>query len=224
MQKTWTHSRDRELTRLQLRLNTLIRKIDAWYNVLQLYIPATFKLRQDALSEKTIPSYELPLWLPSDVGRKAPVDRRLVEIEYKLRTAQASEALVSLRRHLQRRVTVWDLKKRWARGQGANTRALNLISSVEDRISAAKEEYRRARRALLVVGSILGIKGLEKSFLPLLDGDVKSLSRPELDKVSAGQTTTVLSWIWRHSSVSEDNHTEFEAESRFYGALVIHQG
>lgn len=213
MKKTWSHSRDRELTRLQLRSNTLTRKLEAWYTVLQLYIPATFKLRQDAIGEKSVAAYDLPLWLPSEIGNKAPIERRLVDIEYKLRSAQASEALVNLRRQLQRRVTVWDLKRRWVRGQGANTRALNLIGSIEERISVAKEEYRRARRALLVVGGLLGIRNLEKSFLPLLDGDVKSLSRPELNKVSAGQTTQVLSWIWRHSSVSEDKHSEFEAES-----------
>lgn len=214
MHKTWTHSRDRELTRLQLRSNSLTRKLEAWYAVLQLYIPATFKLRQESISEKSTPPYDLPLWLPSEIGKKAPVEKRLVDIEYKLRSAQALESLVNLRRQLQRRVTVWDLKRRWVRGQGANTRALNLLASIEERISVAKEEYRRARRALISLGGVLGIKNVEKTFLPLLDGDVKSLSRPELDKVSAGQTTQVLSWIWRHSSVAEDNHSTFEAESK----------
>lgn len=210
---TWSHSRDRELTRLQLRSNTLVRKIEAWYTVLQLYIPSTFKLRQDAVGEKTTPPQDLSLWLPSDIGKKAPVDKRLVEIEYKLRSAQASEALVNLRRQLQRRVTVYDLKRRWVRGQGANTRALNLLGSIEDRITAAKQEYRRARVALLTLSGMLGVKDVERNFLPLLDSDVKALSRPDLEKVSAGQTTTVLSWIWRHSSVADDNHTVFEAES-----------
>lgn len=214
LQKTWTHSRDRELTRLQLRSNALVRKVEAWYTVLQLYIPATFKLRQDAVSEKTIQPYDLPLWLPSGIGTKAPMDRRLVEIEYKLRTAQVSESLVNLRRQLQRRVTAWDAKRRWVRGQGANTRANNLISTIEDRISADKEEYRRARRALLSLAEILGVKDVEKNFRPLLDADVQSLTRPELEQVSSGQTTRVLSWIWRHSSVAEDDHSAFQAESK----------
>lgn len=213
MQRTWTHSQDRELTRVQLRSNTLVRKINAWYTVLQLYIPATFKLRQDAITEKNIPPYELSLWLPSEIGKKAPVEKRLVEIEYKLRSAQASEALVTLRRQLQRRVTVYDLKKRWVRGQGANTRALNLISSIEAHISGAKDEYRRARRALLSVGSILGVSGLERSVPPLLDGDVKALSAHDLERASSGQTREVVSWIWRHSSVVDDQQSVFEAES-----------
>lgn len=224
MQKTWSHSRDRELTRLQLRSNTLTRKLEAWYTLLQLYIPATFKLREDAIGEKSIQPYNLCLWLPSDIGVKAPVDRRLVDIEYKLRTAQASEALVTLRRQLQRRVTVWDLKKRWVRGQGANTRALNLIGAVEEHISVAKEEYRRSRRALLSVAGVLGIKDAEKNFPPLLDGDIKALSRPELEKVSAGQTTEVLSWIWRHSSVVDDDHTAFQAESKRLVSICYFRG
>lgn len=216
MQRTWTHSRDRELTRLQLRSNALVRKVESWYAVLQLYIPSTFTLRQEAISEKTVAPYDLSLWLPSAIGNRAPVERRLVDIEYKLRSAQASEALVNLRRHLQRRVTVYDARKRWVRGQGANTRALNLLESVEERITTSKEEYRRSRRALLNLGGMLGIKGLERSFPPLLDGDVKALSRPQLESASAGQTTAVLSWIWRHSSVTDDDHSAFEAESMWW--------
>lgn len=213
MQRKWTHSRDRELTRLQLRSNALVRKIESWYTILQLYIPATFTLRQEAVGEKTVAPYELSLWLPSGIGKRAPVEQRLVDIEFKLRSAQASEALVNLRRHLQRRVTVYDARKRWVRGQGANTRALNLLESVEERITASKDEYRRARRALLNLGGMLGARGLDRSFPPLLDSDVKALSRPQLDSASAGQTTAILSWIWRHSSVTEDDHSAFEAES-----------
>ncbi|KAF5340022.1 hypothetical protein D9611_012449 [Ephemerocybe angulata] len=74
MKQTWTHSRDRELTRVQLRSNALIRRIEAWYQILQLYIPATILLRQKATGPKTIAPYDLQLWLPSEIGTKAPID------------------------------------------------------------------------------------------------------------------------------------------------------
>ncbi|KAF6751956.1 hypothetical protein DFP72DRAFT_1070661 [Ephemerocybe angulata] len=228
MKKTWTHSRDRELTRIQLRSNALVRRIDAWYQVLQLYIPASILLRQKATGPKTVPPYELALWLPSQIGMQAPIDQRLIGIEYQLREAQAQEALTTLRRCLQRRVTVYDLKKRWLRGQGANTKALNLLGNIEAQIAAAKDEYRDARVALLSLGKMMGKVGLESFYLPLEDADVRAMAAPALDpnekepvtskqkqkeKRKTRETTRTISWIWRHASAAEDNHTEYEAET-----------
>ncbi|KAF5332217.1 hypothetical protein D9611_008019 [Ephemerocybe angulata] len=210
MKQTWTHSRDRELTR-----------------VLQLYIPSTILLRKSATGPKTVAPYELQLWLPSQIGNKAPVDDRLIEIEYKLRAAQAQEALTTLRRCLQRRVTVYDLKKRWLRGQAPNTKALNLLGQIESQISTAKEEYRQSRRSLLTLGGMLGKVGLEDFYLPLEDSDVRAMATPDLEeraeetmtskqkekeKRRTYETQRSISWIWRHASASEDNHTEYEAE------------
>ncbi|KAF6749650.1 hypothetical protein DFP72DRAFT_818655, partial [Ephemerocybe angulata] len=155
MKQTWTHSRDRELTRIQLRSNALVRRIESWYQVLQLYIPTTVLLRNKATGPKSVAPYDLQLWLPSQIGRQAPVDSRLIEIEYALREAQAQEALTTLRRCLQRRVTVYDLKKRWLRGQAPNTKALNLLGNIEGQIATARDEYRQARVALLALGDFL---------------------------------------------------------------------
>ncbi|KAF6753731.1 hypothetical protein DFP72DRAFT_813809 [Ephemerocybe angulata] len=211
MKQTWTHSRDRELTRVQLRSNALIRRIDAWYQVLQLYIPATILLRQKATGPKTIAPYDLQLWLPSGIGNMAPIDTRLIEIEYKLREAQAQESLTTLRRCLQRRVTVYDLKKRWIRGQAPNTKALNLLAQIESQISTAKEEYRQSRRSLLTLGGMLGKVGLEEFYLPLEDSDIRAMSAPD-EKRRTHETQRTVSWIWRHASAATDNHSEYEAE------------
>jgi hypothetical protein len=97
MKQTWDHSRDRELTKVQLKSNTIVKKVDAWYHVLQLYIPSTMLLReQHAESSGNVKTYDLPLWLPSQVGRQAPVPRTLVEIEFKLRQAQVQDALLTI--------------------------------------------------------------------------------------------------------------------------------
>ncbi|KAF6758079.1 hypothetical protein DFP72DRAFT_989163 [Ephemerocybe angulata] len=227
MKQTWTHSRDRELTRVQLRSNALIRRIEAWYQILQLYIPATILLRQKATGPKTIAPYDLQLWLPSEIGTKAPIDTRLIEIEYQLRVAQAQEALTTLRRCLQRRVTVYDLKKRWLRGQAPNTKALNLLAQIEGQISTAKGEYRQARLSLLTLGAMLGKVGLEEFYRPLEDSDIRAMSAPDVNeraeetmtakqkekaKRRTHETQRTVSWIWRHASATEDNHTEYEAE------------
>ncbi|KAF6742964.1 hypothetical protein DFP72DRAFT_1178678 [Ephemerocybe angulata] len=216
-----------ELTRIQLRSNALIRKIDAWYQILQLYIPSTILLRQKATGPTTVPPYDLLIWLPSQIGRQAAVDARLTEIEFQLRTAQAQEALTNLRRCLQRRITVYDLKNRWLRGQSPNTKALNLLGNIESQITTARDEYRQARVAILSLADMMGKVGLEAFYRPLEDNDVRAMASPVLDrepetmtlkqlekaKRSTGETGRTVSWIWRHASASEDNHTEYEAEA-----------
>ena len=94
--KVWNHSQDRELTRIQLRSNVLTRKIETWYRLLQLYIPSTVMLRERHSGKKSIPPYDVPLWLPSGIGKLAPMDPRLADIESRLRDAQAHEALGTL--------------------------------------------------------------------------------------------------------------------------------
>ncbi|KAF6747217.1 hypothetical protein DFP72DRAFT_821963, partial [Ephemerocybe angulata] len=159
--------------------------------------------------------------------RQAAVDARLTEIEFQLRTAQAQEALTNLRRCLQRRITVYDLKNRWLRGQSPNTKALNLLGNIESQITTARDEYRQARVAILSLADMMGKVGLEAFYRPLEDNDVRAMASPVLDrepetmtlkqlekaKRSTGETGRTVSWIWRHASASEDNHTEYEAEA-----------
>ncbi|KAJ3531990.1 hypothetical protein NMY22_g7930 [Coprinellus aureogranulatus] len=216
MKQTWDHSRDRELTRVQLKSNAVVRKVDAWYQVLQIYIPSTVRLREEsATSAKTVKPYDLPLWLPSQIGRRAVCPPELAMIEFRLRTAQAQDALTTIRRNLQRRVTVWDLKDRWLRGQGANTKALNLLSTLQGKIRVAKAEYTQARNALLTLGPLVGEKNVGKLFLKLEDSDIIPLSADSALAPSKGQTTEVKkSWIWKHPGASYDNVTVYEAETR----------
>ncbi|KAJ3525770.1 hypothetical protein NMY22_g10437 [Coprinellus aureogranulatus] len=200
MKETWDHSRDRHITRIQLKSNAIVRKVDAWYHRLQLYIPSSVLLRQDHLaSSKTVKAYDLPLWLPSEIGRRAEYPRDLARIEFRLRTAQAQDALSTIRRNLQRRVTV----------------ALNLLSTLQKKIQDAKEEYTRARSALLALAPILGEKGVENVFLKLEDSDLKPLSADSVTAPSQGQTKQVeKSWIWKHPGAATDNVTAYEAETR----------
>ncbi|KAJ3529805.1 hypothetical protein NMY22_g8845 [Coprinellus aureogranulatus] len=216
MKKTWDHSRDRELTRVQLKSNTITRKVEAWYRVLQLQIPSSILLRENhATSSKSVKAYELPLWLPSEIGSKAPFPEKLGRIEFRLREAQAQDALTTIRRNLQRRVTVWDLKDRWLRGQGSNTKALNLLSTLQNKIRSAKEEYTKARSALIALAPILGEKHVELVYLPLEDKDLVPLSADSVTAPSQGQTRRVgTSWIWRHPSAANDDLTAYETETR----------
>ncbi|KAJ2936102.1 hypothetical protein H1R20_g992, partial [Candolleomyces eurysporus] len=123
--------------------------------------------------------FDVRLWLPSQIGKLVPFDRSLAEIEYKLRNAQAHEALGVLRRNLQIRATLYDVKDRWLQGQGANTRALNAIATVQARIAAARDEYRQARIALLALADLLGHTKVDQEFLPLEEQDIRSMVEAE---------------------------------------------
>ncbi|KAG6876918.1 hypothetical protein C0992_011369, partial [Termitomyces sp. T32_za158] len=100
--KIWTHSQDRQRTKLQLQCNALQRKITAWSKIHQLYIPNVVTLshaeeQAAAAQNMTLKPYTLSLWLPSHIGVKAVFDLHLATLEWQLRVAQAHEALDALR-------------------------------------------------------------------------------------------------------------------------------
>lgn len=212
----WDHSQDRQITRVKLCSNTLTRKLEEWFSLLQLYIPTSITLRKREPQKKVAPKpFEVQLWMPSQIGRIVPFDKSLAEIEYKLRNAQAHEALGVLRRNLQIRATLYDIKDRWLRGQGANTQALNALATVQARIAAARDEYRQARTALLALADFLGYANVDQEFLPLQDKDIRSMVEPE---PGLGDTRRTLSWIWRRvnaADATEAETQEFVAESEF---------
>ncbi|KAG5349676.1 hypothetical protein C0989_002409 [Termitomyces sp. Mn162] len=104
--KIWQHSQDRQRSKIQLRCNSLQRKIAAWSQINQLYIPAVTTLSRieeqtTAAQKKPLHAYTISHWLPSQIGTKLSFDLHLAEIEWKLRVAQAYEALETLRSCLQ---------------------------------------------------------------------------------------------------------------------------
>ncbi|KAJ2924241.1 hypothetical protein H1R20_g12853, partial [Candolleomyces eurysporus] len=202
----WDHSQDRQITRVKLRTNALTRKLEQWFSFLQLYIPTSIRLRKQEPKEKeNIKPFEVKLWLPSQIGKQVSFDLSLAEIEYKLRNAQAHEALGVLRRNLQLRATLYDVKDRWLRGQGANTRALNAIATVQARIAGARDEYRQARTALLVLADLMGYTKVDQEFLPLEDQDIRSMTEAEPGQ---GETRRKLSWIWRRVNAADATEEE----------------
>ncbi|KAJ3543012.1 hypothetical protein NMY22_g3295 [Coprinellus aureogranulatus] len=206
----WDHSQDRQLSRTQFRSNTLVRKIETWYRLLQLYIPGTALLRKrDATVH--VNAFDLPLWLPLQIGHQVSFDRRLGEIEYRLRTAQAHEALGNMRRNLQIRATLYDVKKRWMRGQASNTRALKAIATVQGRISGFRDEYRKARTAILSLASVLQKEDHSKLFPALNDSDIQPMTEYSDGR---SQTRKVLSWIWRMVGASDDMKGDFGTDTR----------
>jgi hypothetical protein len=163
--------------------------------------------KQEPKKKETPKPFDVQLWLPSQIGNQIPFDKSFAEIEYKLRNAQAHEVLGVLRRNLQIRATLYDAKDRWVRGQGANTRALSAIATVQARIAAARDEYRQARRALLALSDLLGYTKVDQEFLPLEDKDIRSMTEAEPGQ---GETRRKLSWIWRRVNAADATEEETE--------------
>jgi hypothetical protein len=117
-----------------------------------------------------------------------------------------------MRRNLQIRATLYDVKKRWVRGQGANTRALKAIATVQGRISAFRDEYRKARVAILSLANALQKGDHSLLFPALLDEHIQ----PMTDYADGrSQTKKVLSWIWRIAGASDDLKGDFGTDSEF---------
>ncbi|RDB30549.1 hypothetical protein Hypma_007025 [Hypsizygus marmoreus] len=202
--KLWLHSQDRQKTKLQLRNNALSWKIATWTQHQLLYTPAVVVLRRQdvqATENQTTarPVHEYPLWLPSQIKLQVPFDKRLAEIEWKLRLAQSDEALDGLRRNLQVRSHLFKFKDRFVRGQHANTWARNAIATVQARIDACAEEYRASYGALVSLGVILKKVGWQQQLLPLAQADIREISEGE-EGDSEGRRR--LSWIWRTMGVA----------------------
>ena len=140
----------------------------------------------------------IPLWLPSQINGRVPVDTSLVNIEWKLRHAQAYESRDSLRHYLQVRAYLYKFKDRFVWGQGANTRARNAISGVQAKIDAAAAEYRVAYGALLLLSSQVLDFGWKDELLLLKDEDIRDLSEGKADRLGKTQSEgrRTISWIW----------------------------
>ena len=86
----------------------------------------------------------MTLDLPSSLGKIIPWDKQLGEYEWKLREAQARDALQGLRQNLRLRDFLIKKKKDWAKGVRENTRSNTVISQSIKKIDLFKTKYRVA--------------------------------------------------------------------------------
>ncbi|KAG6805269.1 hypothetical protein H0H92_016036, partial [Tricholoma furcatifolium] len=199
----------RQYTKLQLRCNALQRKLSSWLSIHEVYIPGIASLRRleehtATVQKSTLKPYTLSLWLPSQIGSKISFPRHLAEVEWQLRIPQAYEAIDALRYNLQVRSHLFKFKDRFIRGQHANTRARNAISTVEAKIQAAADEYRAAYKALDSLSALLGHNEWRAHLRPLEKGDIRELSEADDERTSEGRRK--ISWIWMALGVIGENN------------------
>lgn len=215
------HATDQQKAKLQLRINVLTRRIDAWITVQTLYIPGVASLRAQAtLQNDTIQKpQDICLWMPSTLSRRVPCDTKLEETEWKLRTGQAHDALNELRQGLRSRSYMLRFKDRFLRGQGANTRARNSLKAVDAKISASAAKYRAAHSALLALSSLLRKVGWKNTLRPLEAHDIRPMTDGTDDLPSEGRRR--LSWIWLVCGYGEGD-TENDGDEGLQNGKLVH--
>ena len=198
-------------------------------------------LSEGRLSDSKSPHPEnfrlvLPSTLPSQ-NRAAICTSSLAEIEHKLRTAQCSDALDSLRHILWVKTRMVHFKNKNMRGQHEGTHSRSVIDRVHRRAQQAAEKYRFAREAKL---SLCGPGDWELKWRKLADSDIHSYTDstcmrratgregtsedmdgleggpvnllPEERHVrdGTGETQCTLSWIWtvEGQSISPDSASD----------------
>lgn len=223
-----------QLAKIQERQNSLLRKIKTWIAVQQLYMPEVAPLRAAADRTQTgkTDSFDIPLHLPSSLPSRVRVKAVLYDYEFRLRRAQAYESLDDLRGQLRMRTHMWQYKDKNVRGQGANTRANNLLSGVQKKANGYATQYRTARAALLSLSARTGDIIWQSSLQVLNDDDIRAFTddtdgetqaektkREKKKKAKGlGEGFKKLSWIWMVVGVGADGEDKGLQE----GAPAMH--
>ena len=154
-------------------------------------------------SAEPIPVEAMALWLPSSAISRTRAPPHLLRYEWKLRYAQANDALKDMRNLLRVRSHLYTFKDNNIVGQAANTRARTTINKTKDRVNMAASRYEAAWAALASLAPLLNEGVTWKTVLKPLDRkkDVKAL-KDLWEKETEG--TRHLSWIWKTPGVSED--------------------
>nr|VWP02331.1 Chitin synthase (EC [Ganoderma boninense] len=152
----------------------LRQRIDAWHDTAQNLIPIIASLRADyANVAVTVSAQDLPLYLPSSLFSVEVPDVRLFQHEWRLREAQAYDALAYLRAHLE---VLEFLRSCAYKNPGVEERANLVADVVRAKIRLDVCRYRVAHSALVTLAPVLG-ETMEEGYLQELeDADIRYLS------------------------------------------------
>lgn len=135
--------------KIRERANGLTRKFKAWDEVHLLYMPAVSVLRArddkdaSALGAEA-PIYDTCLYLPSSLPPSTSCALTLQKYEFRLREAQAYDALEELHQHLRLQTHMWKYKDKHVVGQRASTCQQGLIGRVDKKVKVSATKYRMA--------------------------------------------------------------------------------
>ncbi|KAG1877639.1 hypothetical protein DFJ58DRAFT_712348 [Suillus subalutaceus] len=180
------HATDNQLSAMQQCINASRRQIEQWIQIQTLYIPSE-------------PAHAINLWMPSAVVKVGmSCDVNLCNIKWKLRCAQAHDALHELRQHLRLKRHLTGFKKNWLTGQ----------------------RYQMAWKALDALADSLLRLDWQIEFPKLEEQDIRGMTEAQAggELESEGRRLVAVLWIWkqRHGAgkeeLSEAMHVEWWAE------------
>jgi hypothetical protein len=163
------------------RRTTLLNRIQHFREIQKIYMPGFDPKNsvEHLASPNSLASVHVEdskLYLPSDLSecdRCKYCPGGLSDMEDRLRFAEASDTLESLRHHLQTRSFTNHFKIANVTGQIQNTRARETQSRIDDKVRAAELQYRHSRDALL---RLRGHGSWEDTLQVLEQSDVRALN------------------------------------------------
>lgn len=228
-------------TRMERRI-AIWKKLQQYQKLRAVYMPhlsvAVTALEEEEGRPQWQQAEEIPLYLPSsldDETRTNICPAKIIEIEERLREAQATQALDDLRCKLRARVFANRFKIKNVTGQTNNTRARAWQKTIDHNALACKHVYQRARKALL---SLRGPgEWSERVLRELKTEDVRAFNERAMtaeeirertearriaglleeevlaipvDDLRVGEGTRSLSWIWYSTGTMglRDENTE----------------
>ncbi|TFK77860.1 hypothetical protein K466DRAFT_449601, partial [Polyporus arcularius HHB13444] len=121
--------------------------------------------------------------------------------EFRLRQAQALDALTDLRGHLEVRAYIYGYKDQHVRGQREGNRSHDVIHGIANKIKLATSRYRAAFTALTTLSNVLGDHSWRISLRVLNDSDIRHIAAGD---GTGSEGRKEISWIWKTSGLSSD--------------------
>lgn len=171
--------RDLQTSVLRDQRAVLKEKIQSWQQLRTIYMPGLLQVLIDIGADpiltwdSNLDPEAVDLWLPSAIPkerRRAACREGIPEMELKLRTAQCSGSLQSLRHVLRLKTRMVYFKNKNIRGQREGTRSRAIIDRVHKRAIRLVHKYRSARNAKL---ELEGPGEWEATFQVLRNEDVR---------------------------------------------------
>ena len=233
-----------QAAKLQEKRTALRRRIDNWRTIQAVYMPGVLPLLTDTVlsqsnSEDEIAAERIQLWLPSSCPAQIRTSGCLDGLsnkEWRLRRAQADEALNDLRQSLCVQAHMVSFKSRNTRGQRPNTRANRFIKSNQLRTCHHADRYCHARSALLALDAEheqwqTVLKVLNQTDITPLRGGLYDPEKKRKMKSrgkrragergpETGEAYQLVSWIWLAPGMLEpETGAKLLAEKGFDGGM-----
>lgn len=208
-----------QTTTLVERRTTLLKRYQRFRELQRVYMVG-FDPIQYAQDKGKAPTHveDFPLYMPSELTKadaRKYCPNGLAGTEDRIRYAEATDALESLRHHLRTRSFANRFKIANVTGQIRNTRARETQNRIDDRVRASAQQYRRARDALK---SLRGGGDWELELQVLNNQDVRALNERELTQQEKNEANAV------HVANGVVTPLDLETERRTQAAVSVGEG